>query len=114
VGTKTEHLPFYAAKLKDLTWATTVTAHCVCGHVAEISVEVLWRGLPLWMPVSEIYRHLRCAAAPRSIVGALWATTAWSSARALPLLCYLAKAPQSTKLGSSRNTIRTAAASDCR
>ena len=50
----------YAARLEHLTCATTVTARCQCGHVAEITVELLWKRLPLWTPISDLHRRLRC------------------------------------------------------
>ena len=53
-------VPLYAARLEHLTWATSVTARCQCGHVAEIAVETLWRRLPLWTPISDLHRRLRC------------------------------------------------------
>ena len=54
-------VPLYAARLENLTWAMSVTAHCACGHVAEVSVEVLWRRLPLSTRISDLPNHLRCA-----------------------------------------------------
>ena len=54
-------VPLYAAKLRDLTWAETVTATCECGHVAEVEVELLWKRLPMWTSVTDLARHLRCA-----------------------------------------------------
>ena len=37
----------YAARVEHLTQHETVTALCeVCGHVAEVPVETLWRKLP--------------------------------------------------------------------
>jgi hypothetical protein len=50
-----------AAKLRDLCWHPTLTAHRACGHTSEISVEVLGRRLPMTMPVTDLYHHLRCA-----------------------------------------------------
>lgn len=54
-------MPFYAARLRDLTWAPTVTVRCTCGHEAEVAVEVLRRRLPPSMAFSDLHRHLRCA-----------------------------------------------------
>src|ERR1700681_555734 len=34
-------VPLYAARLRDLTWATTVTLHCECGHVAEVRARAV-------------------------------------------------------------------------
>lgn len=55
-------VPLYAARFEHLTSALSVTARCVCGHVAEVSVEVLWRRLPLSMLVTDLHRRLRCEA----------------------------------------------------
>jgi len=52
-------VPLYAARLRDLTWATTITGTCECGHVAE--VETLWKRLPRWTSINDLARHLRCA-----------------------------------------------------
>ncbi len=54
-------VPLYAARLEHLTWALSVTARCACGHVAEVTVEVLWRRLPLSTKINDLPRHLRCA-----------------------------------------------------
>jgi hypothetical protein len=55
-------VPLYAARLEHLTWATTITATCECGHVAEVAVETLWKRLPMWTSVADLARHLRCGA----------------------------------------------------
>ena len=54
-------MPLYAAKLRDLTCATTLTATCECRHVAEVTVETLWKLLPITTAITDLYRHLRCA-----------------------------------------------------
>lgn len=54
-------MPLYAARLRDLTWATSVTATCQCGHVAEVEIGTLWKRLPMWTPITDLARHLRCA-----------------------------------------------------
>jgi len=46
-------VPLYAARLEHLTWALSVTARCACGHVAEVTVEVLWRRLPLSTKIND-------------------------------------------------------------
>lgn len=53
-------IPLYAALLEHLTCHTSVTATCQCGHVAEVSVEILWQRLPLSTPISDLQNHLRC------------------------------------------------------
>jgi hypothetical protein len=53
-------VPQYAARLEHLTCATSVTVHCACGHTAEVTVEVLWKRLPLSTRISDPPSHLRC------------------------------------------------------
>jgi hypothetical protein len=55
-------VPLYAARLEHLTHALSVTATCICGHVAEVSVEVLWKRLPLSTRISDLPSRLRCEA----------------------------------------------------
>jgi len=33
---------------------------CTCGHTPEVAVELLWRQLPLSLPISDLHRRLRC------------------------------------------------------
>ena len=54
-------VPLNAARLRDLTWATTITVNCQCGHVAEVAVETLWKRLPMATAIADLARHLRCA-----------------------------------------------------
>jgi hypothetical protein len=54
-------IPLYAARLEHLTWATSVTVSCECGHVAEVEVATPWKRLPMWASITELARHLRCA-----------------------------------------------------
>jgi hypothetical protein len=62
MGEQTRNIvPLYAARLRDLTWATTITAHYECGHVAEVAVETLSKGLPMTTSITDLARHLRCA-----------------------------------------------------
>ena len=55
-------VPLYAARLEHLTWHPTVTVRCGCGHMADVTVEVLWRRLPIWLPISDLHQRLRCEA----------------------------------------------------
>jgi uncharacterized OB-fold protein len=53
-------IPMYAARVEHLTHHDAVTALCeVCGHVAEVPVEDLWRRFPSLKRIGEL--RLRCA-----------------------------------------------------
>jgi len=62
MGEQTRNIvPLYAARLEHLTWALSVTAHCACGHVAEVPVEVLWKRLPMTTRITDLPSRFRCA-----------------------------------------------------
>jgi hypothetical protein len=53
-------VPLYAARLSDLVHASEVTVTCRCGHVATVSVESLWKRLPMWTKLADLPGRLRC------------------------------------------------------
>jgi hypothetical protein len=53
-------VPLYAARVEDLTHASTISVSCTCGHKAEIPVATIAAKLPGVYRVSELSRVLRC------------------------------------------------------
>jgi hypothetical protein len=53
-------VPLYAARVEDLTHASTISVSCTCGHKAEIPIATIAAKLPGWYRVSELSRVLRC------------------------------------------------------